>query len=130
MRMQRKTRLVVTLALLTVLGACAKVTPETPKAGAAIKADAVVVRVNELQAAVIDYCGPAPQCAPGTIDTNTARDVIKALIEVRSVLKASPNGWQASAKAGWAVAKARLVGITHPAILAAVAAADVLIGGL
>lgn len=121
-------RLIVILALLA--SACAKVTPETPKAAAAITADAVVVRVNEVQAAVIDYCGPAPQCAPGTIDTNTAREVVKAMTDLRTVLKAVPAGWQASVKAGWTQAKIRLVGITNAAIVAAIAALDVLIGGL
>jgi hypothetical protein len=122
-------RLMLVLALC-LSASCAKVTPATPKAGAAIKADAVVIRVNELQAAVIDYCGPAPQCAPNTIPTNTAHDVVKTLMDVRSVLKATPQGWQASAKEGWAVAKARLVGVTNPAIVAAMAAVDSLIGGL
>jgi hypothetical protein len=118
------------LALGLAVSSCAKVTPATPKAAAAIKADAVVVRVNELQAAVIDYCGPAPECAPNTIPTNTARDVVKALIDVRTTLKATPEGWQATVKAGWVVAKSRLVGITNPAIVAALSAGDALIGGL
>ena len=122
-------RLILILSLVAV-SACAKVTPATPKAGAAIKADAIVIRVNELQATVIDYCGPAPQCAPGTIPTNTARDAVAALMDVRKFLLQTPNGWQASTKAAWSVAKARLAGVTNPAILAALAAVDVLIGGL
>ncbi len=130
MNLRQKVGLAVTLSMLTTVGACAKITPETPKAAAAIKADAVVVRVNELQAAIIDYCGPAPQCAPGTIDTNVARDVVKTMIDVRKVLKTVPQGWQMSVKEAWTVAKTRLAGVTNPAIVAALAAGDALIGGL
>lgn len=132
MNMRHNTRLAVTLVLLTVLSACAKITPETPKAAAAITADAVVVRVNELQAVVIDYCGLAPDglCLPGTIQTSTAREVIKGCIDLRTVLKAVPAGWQATAKASWAQLKLRLAGVSNQGVIAAMAALDVLIGGL
>jgi len=98
-----------------------KLTPETPVAAAAMKADAVVIRVNELQAAVIEACGPAPECQPNSIPTATARDVVKAMIDLRTVLRSTPAGWQATVRSTWTQAKARLAGVTNPAILSAIA---------
>jgi hypothetical protein len=119
--------------LATVLMGCAPVpgpTPATPRAAAAITADAVVVRVNEVQAALIDYCGPAPECAPGTLPTATAREAVQLLIDVRSILKTAPDGWQAAAKAAWARARLRLDGVTTTALALAIGAADALFAGL
>lgn len=121
------------LLCLLVFGAPAcnkKVTGATPIAQAAITADAVVVRVNELQAATIQYCGPAPQCAPGTLDTALARQIVQTSIALRQTLKAVPSGWQATVKAAWAQARPKFATVTNPAIVAALAAVDIVIGGL
>jgi len=91
-------------------------------------ADAVVIRVNELQAATIQYCGPAPTCAPGTIDTQLARQIVETSIALRQTLKAVPAGWQASVKAAWKQARPRFAAIQNPAIVAALAAVDLVIG--
>jgi len=124
------------LILALVASGCAKVTPESPKAAAAIKADEVVLRVNELQAATITACWPdgvpKAECAPGGIKTAAARELVKVAIDVRSVAKAVPTGWQASVKAAWTQAKPRItaLGPFPQAIQIAFGLADVLIGGL
>ncbi len=111
--------------------ACAKkVTGATPLAQSAINADAVVIRVNELQAATIQFCGPAPQCAPGTIDTATARLIVQTSIDLRQTLKAVPAGWQATVKQAWAQARPKFASVTNAAILAAMSALDLAIGAL
>lgn len=118
------TRLTCALIVaLAILPGCANknLTPETPTAAAAMKADAVVIRVNELQATVIEACGPAPECQPNSLPTATARAIVQSLIEVRSVLRTTPNGWQATVKQAWAQTKVKLAGVTNPAILSAVA---------
>lgn len=123
----------ITFALCLSIGysACApKVTPETPKAAAAITADAIVVRVNELQAAVIQACGPERTCAPNTISTALADDIVRTSISLRTTLKAVPNGWQETVKTAWTQAKPRFAGITNPAIAAALTGVDTIIGGL
>jgi hypothetical protein len=124
----------VLVALLTVpivSSGCAKtVTPETPRAAAALTADAIVIRVNELQAAVIQACGPAVTCAPNTLSTNLARDLVQTTIDLRTTLKAVPDGWQATVRTAWTQAQPRFAGITHPAIQAALAAVNALIGSL
>jgi len=136
MRLRTKARLAVTLALVAVLGACAKVTPATPKAATAIKADEVVLRVNELQAATITACWPdgvpKAECAPGGISTAAARELVKAAIDARTVAKAVPAGWQASIKASWTQAKPRItaLGPFPQAVQIALGLVDVVIGGL
>lgn len=107
-----------------------KVTGATPIAQAAITADAVVIRVNELQAATIQYCGPAPTCAPGTIDTQLARQIVETSIALRQTLKAVPSGWQATVKQAWAQARPKFASVQNPAIVAALSAVDLVIGSL
>jgi len=123
-------RLLCCLPLLFVLGCAPNVTPENPSAAKAIAADAVVSRVNELQAATIQYCGPAPQCATGTIDTALARQIVQTSIDLRATLKAVPDGWQQTVKAAWATARPKFATVTNPAIVAALAAVDLAIGAL
>lgn len=130
-------RLVLWLVLAALLSttpltsACAKKnTGATPTASAAITADAIVIRVNELQATVIQACGPAPACQPNSLSTILARDIVQACIDLRTTLKAVPAGWQATVKAAWAQARPRFASVTNVAILAALSAVDVAIGGL
>jgi hypothetical protein len=121
------------IVALTILPGCAKkLTPATPVAAAAMKADAVVIRVNELQAAVIEFCGlgSAAECQPNTIPTATAREIVKGLIDVRATLRAVPAGWQATVKATWARVKARLSTVTNPAVLSAMALVNAAVEGL
>lgn len=123
--------LIMMLTLTFSVGACSKkATPETPKAGSALTADAIVVRVNELQATVIQLCGPQPACAPDTISTALARDIVQTCIDLRTTLKAVPDGWQATARTAWMRAKPRFVGVTNPAIQAAISAVDALLSNL
>lgn len=118
------------LCLLAFAGCNKQVTGATPMANAAIAADAVVIRVNELQAATIQYCGPAPQCAPGTIDTQLARQIVETSIALRQTLKAVPAGWQATVKSAWKQARPKFASIQNPAIVAALAAVDLAVGAL
>lgn len=124
--------LFVILALsLCFAPACSKkVTPETPRAGVALVADAIVVRVNELQATVIQACGPQATCAPNTISTPLARDIVQTCIDLRITLKSIPDGWQATVRAAWTRAKPRFAAVTNPAIQAAIVAVDALLGSL
>ena len=128
-------RLVLILAL--VASACnPKLTPETPKAAAAIKSDEVVLRVKELQAATITACWPdgvmKPECVPGGIATPAARELVKVTVDVATVAKAVPVGWQASIKASWTQAKPRILalGPFPQAVQIAIGIVDALIGGI
>lgn len=102
----------------------------TPKASAALKADAVVIRINELQAATIQACGAGPTCQPNSLSTALARDIVQTAIDIRSTAKAVPAGWQATVRAAWTQARPRFRTVTNPAILAALAGVDALLGGL
>jgi len=95
-----------------------------------LQADEIVIRVNELQGAVIQACGAGPQCQPGSLPTATARQIVQGMIDLRTVLKSLPDGWQASVRATWAQVKPRFAGITNPVILSAFAAVDALLGGI
>jgi hypothetical protein len=128
--MQKLYGLILVLALVLTPGCAGKRVGATPVAQAAITADAVVLRVNELQATVIDACGPAPQCRPGSLDTALARLIVQTAIDLRSTLKVVPAGWQATVKAAWAQAHPKFAGVTNPVILAAIVSVDVMIGGL
>lgn len=130
--MRRARVLLLILALIAPIEAgCHKnLTFETPKAQAAMRADDIVVRVNELQAAVIQACGPDPVCQPNGIDTNTARAIVQASIDIRAVLKSTPDGWQATVKTAWAQIKPRFAGITNVAIQAAFGLVEAAIGAL
>ncbi len=126
-----KRLLIIPLLCVLAFSGCAKhVTGATPVAQAAITADAVVIRVNELQAATIQFCGAAPQCTPGTIDTATARLIVQTSIDLRQTLRAVPAGWQATVKQAWAQARPKFASVTNAAILAAMSALDLAIGAL
>lgn len=118
---------VFTGSLILGYACVSHVTPETPKAAAAITSDSIVIRVNELQAAVIQLCGVARTCAPNTISTATADAIVQVSIDLRTVLKDVPNGWQATVRTTWTQAQPKLAGITNPAILAAIQTLDAVI---
>lgn len=121
------------LVLMLLVGATGcgpkKVTGATPAATAALNADAAVIRVNELQATVLDVCGPQPVCSP-SIDTNLAREIVAACIAARHTLKTVPDGWQATVKTAWAESRKRFANVTNPSIVAALGLVDALLGGL
>jgi len=124
--------LAIVLAL-SVLPGCAskKLTPADPVAAAALKADAIVIRLNEVQGAAIQACGPEPECRPeGGISTPLFRDLLRTFIKVRTTLKTVPVGWQATVKTAWQEARPSFNAVTNPAIIAALGLVDALIGGL
>ena len=136
MKTRSKVRLALTLSLLMVIGACAKVTPATPKAAAAIKSDEVVLRAKELQSATITACWPdgvmKPDCAPGGVSVAAARELVKVTVDIATVAKAVPSGWQASVRASWTQAKPRILalGPFPQAVQIAIGFVDALMGGL
>ena len=112
--MKRTRSIGILLALALVVAACHKnLTPETPKAASAMKADDVLVRVVELQATVIQFCGPEPECAPGTLPTATARQIVRGTVDMQKVLRSAPDGWLASVKVTYAQLKPRFAGLTN-----------------
>lgn len=128
MRRVKQSVLFVLVALTVACGP--KTISDSPRGNAALKADAVVIRVNELQAVVIQACGPAMTCAPGTLSTDLARAIVQTCIDVRTTAKAVPDGWQASVKVAWTQAKPRFASVTNVAIQAGISAVDAIIGGL
>lgn len=129
-RLSGRLALVVVLLVLPSASCAKKVTGATPTATAALNADAVVIRINELQAAVIQACGPDPVCQPGSLDTNLARDIVKTCIDLRTTAKSVPDGWQMALRTAWNRAKLRFTAVTNPAILAGIAGVDALLGGV
>lgn len=127
-------RLALVVVLLAGSAACGhpNQTPATPRAAALIRADDVVLRVNELQATIIEWCaaGTGATCQPGTIDTALARRLVSACLDVRRVARSAVDGWPAAVRTAWATAKTKFAGIANPLVVAAVAAVDALIGGL
>jgi len=121
-------RLILILVLLfapAVLGcASKKLTPETPKAAVAMKADAVVIRLNELQAAVIQSCVTDDACVASGIGKDLARLVVQTCIDIRSTLRDVPNGWQATARTAWAQVRSRLALVRNPVIQSVFALVD------
>ena len=122
--------------VLSLVIACAKVTPETPKAAAAIKADEVVLRAKELQSAAITACWPdgvmKAECAPNGISVMAAREIVKVTVDVATVAKASPEGWRPTVKSAWTQAKPRILalGPFPQAVQIAIGVVDALMGGL
>jgi len=115
-------KLLVVLALL--VPACApKPINLTPAGQTAFTADQAVVRVNELMNAAIQAN------AAGALDTPTTRVIVTFAVDADTVLAKTPDGWKATVKASWALAKPKIT-TTNSTLLLAIAAADAAIGGL
>ena len=129
--MKRNARHALVLLVVLLTSACRhNVVPENPAAAAALTADAVVIRVNEFQAVVIQACGPGPECQAGSLPTPLARDIVQTCIDLRATLKAAPDGWRVTVKTAWNQAKPRFASITNQGIQTALASLDAPIGGL
>jgi hypothetical protein len=121
----------IVFALMLTQGcASKKLVPETPKAAAGMKADAVMQRVYELERSVIAACGQEPQCAPNSLDTPLARAIVQSCVDMAAVLRVAPEGWQAAVRAIWAQIRPKLSMVTQPAIMASFGVVDALLGGL
>lgn len=123
----RSRAILLLLPLLVLAGtaAChAPVTIVTPQGKVAYAADQIVLRVNELQNAAI-----AAE-ASGALPTATARIIVQFAVSADRILAAAPSGWQATLAASWAQTKTQLPPIQNPALVAAISALDIVIGGL
>ncbi len=124
------------LVCLVALPACAShVTPADPLAARRVRLDAVGIRVNEFQSALIQWCGPGPNCAVNTVDTFVFRDLLTVCIDIRRTLRAAATDadpvWIPTVKAAWVGVKPKLDPLrSNPAISAAISAVDAIIGGL
>lgn len=113
------------LVILLAASACAPPpTIVTPQGQTAYRADQIVVRVNELEKAAI------AANAQGQLSTDTTRLIVTFCVDADKTLAATPTGWQATVRTGWATLKVSLPPITNPAIVAALGVVDALIGGL
>jgi hypothetical protein len=119
-------RLLLVLLLCTtpLLAACPPrpVTIVTPQGQAAYTADQVAVRISELQNAAI------AANASGNLPTGTTRTIVQFCVTAAPTLASVPAGWNATLQAAWAAAKAQIPPVTNPAIVAAMAAVDVVLG--
>jgi len=113
---RRKIQLVILVALVAASAACIHRTFENANAQHSYTADQVVIRVNELQAAVIQAY-PTP--------TDISRKIVEFTVSADKVLKASPSGWQAAVTVAWTQTKSALIPPpTNPAVVAAIAGVD------
>lgn len=124
MGLKRKALRLALLAgmLLITTGCHAPVTITTPQGQTAFKADQIVVRVNELQAAAIKAE------AGGALATDLTRAIVTFAVAADKTLAMTPNGWQAAVLTSWVQTKQQLLGVTNPAVLAAIGAVDIVLG--
>jgi len=117
---------VLVLALGLSLSACAH--PSTanlsPQGHVAYTADQIAARVNELENAAI------AANASGGLPLRTTRTLVEFSVKADQVLAATPSGWLATLTTAWNVAKSSVSGVMSPALTAAIAAVDVVLGGL
>lgn len=119
--MKWSVRFVSFCVVATMLSACsAPLSVHTPQGKTAYSADAIVVRVNELQAAAIQA-----EATKG-ISTATATTIVKFTVDADKVLKATPAGWQATVATLWAQAKKNIPAaqLQNQSIAAVVLAVD------
>lgn len=115
--------LTVVALVVTIVTACAPQTIVTGPGRVAFSADTVVIRINELQNAVIQAN------ATKAIDDATTKVIVTWAVAADQTLKATPTGWQATVKAGWLAVKPKIP-TSNPAIAITVGAVDALIGAL
>lgn len=99
MRTPQQTRLAVLLALTLALSACIPSGIKTPQGKAAYTALQVLQRIDELQNAVI------AGNQQGVIPDATAVAIVRFTVASAKTLKAAPDGWQSTVKAGWTATK-------------------------
>ena len=117
--------LVLVLSTSPLLSAChAPVTITTAAGKTAYTADQIVMRIGELENAVIQAN------STGALNTDTTRKIVEFCVSSAATLKSTPSGWQATVSAGWKQLKPVLAGVTNPALLATINAADVVLATL
>lgn len=116
---------------LLLLVLCAGCAPKSlsPQGQIAYTADQIVLRLGELQAAVIAACGAGGGSCVSTapIRTDQARAIVQVVDTSVSCLKAAPAGWQACAGAAWKSARLTAV-FQAPEVQGYVQALNTLLG--
>lgn len=123
-RYLRALGLTVALLATTAVACTPPSTIQTPQGQAAYRADQVVVRLNELQNVAIT----ANQ--QGQLPTATTRVIVQFVVTADRALAASPQGWQAIVKQGWAALVQELPPINNPSVIAALTAVQVVVQSL
>ncbi len=123
-----KRRLAILVFAAALVSGCASAPPTviTPQGRAAYAADAVVIRVNELQAAAIQAN------ATGGLTTATTAQIVQWTVQADTVLKAAKDGWKAALVQSWGVLKGQIpaADLKNPLIVVALNAVDALIATL
>ena len=116
------------IVVALALSSCAPATVTTKPGQAAYTADQIVLRLGELQNAVIAACaaGTGPTCT-GSLTTATARTLVTFIDDATKTLHAAPQGWQTAILTAWQAAKAHPE-LQGPAVAGYVLAIDSLIG--
>lgn len=115
-------RFVLILLLATSVSSChAPVTIVTPAGKTAYTVDQVVNRINELENAAIQA-----NSTKG-LDTNTTRTIVTWCVNADTTLSSTPSGYMATITTAWSLAKGQIK-TTNPAIIAAMAAVDIVLG--
>ena len=124
--MRRALAAVVFAAVLATGCAHAPATVVTPQGKAAYAADQVVLRVNELQAAVIQAE------ATGGLPRPVARNIVTWTVRADGILKDMAIGWQTALVNSWGLLKAQIPAaqLRNPLIALAVAEVDALLAAI
>lgn len=105
------------------LASCARpVTITTPQGQAAYTADQIVVRINELQNTAI----AANQ--QQQLGTDATRTIVQFCVGADATLAQTPAGWQTTLITAWGQLRAALPPISNPAVAAALATVDAVMG--
>lgn len=120
---RRLSSLLVIVALLAV-PACAskKLTPETPRAAALMKVDSVGIRINELQAVILQVCITDEGCTESGVGKKLAQEVVQTCMDIRQLLR--QENWQGKVKEAWEAVRARLGGVKNAAVLSVFSLVD------
>lgn len=123
-RRSRRVRLPLAVLVLAILVAACHppATIVTPEGRRAYTADQIVVRVNELQQAAM-----AAEAVGGLL-TDPTRILVKFAVSANYTLQTLPAGWLATVTTAWRQTKQELPTLTNPAVVAAIAAVDVVLG--
>jgi hypothetical protein len=115
---------VILLVLLAGAGCAPPVTVVTPQGQTAFRADAVVVRVNELMNAAI------AANANAALSVDQTRTIVQFCVAADQTLAATPAGWPTTIRTAWASTKAQLPSVQNLVVVAAMGAVDVVLEGL
>ena len=102
MILRHKLSALALVAVFLAFSACVPKTIQTPQGKAAYTAVQVLTRIDELQNATI------AGNQQGAIPDKTAVVIVRFTVATAKTLKATPDGWQATVRAGWTATKAAI----------------------